>query len=119
MLQISAYNTSKERFSKDISNDETSLPTSDVPHLYLDKTLDLEIGETKPESKGDLILGNEPAKGKANFSDNNSKQYTNRKSGDIETVLRNGNSVSKDDPRNSSSNGKTTSENIPVKGICW
>ena len=117
-LQISAYNTAKERLAKQTSNNETPLPTSDVPHLYKDKTVDLETGETKPESEMNLNLVNEATKDKSNVDDD-SKQSTNEKGGDVEAVLQNGNSVSDDGPRSSSPNAESTPENTPVKGICW
>ena len=120
LLQISAYNTAKERLAKRTSNDEARLPTSDIPYLYKDKTVDLETGETKPESERNVNFGNEAAEDKSKVNrDGDSKQSANEKSGDVETALQNENSVSNDGPRSSSPNVESTSENLPGKGICW
>ena len=80
----------KRRLENQSDHDETSLPKTDVPHLYKDEAVDLETGEVNPPNSG--------------------------KSDDADAVFQNGNVASNDGPRISSPKVESTSEDAPVKG---
>ena len=119
-MQISAYNTAKERLAKQASHEEVPLSSADIPHLYKDKSVDLETGETKPDSENkshsDARTTKEASDETPSKKDEVNGHMSNKNGHKTNEALHNGHDISSEGTESSSLEAKTKPDDQASKG---